>query len=86
MLCLFCDRSPKFTYVNMSPEIIPRRHLLTSFNNNKFSGRHIFRDSSSWLSHYVDAKETSRTEMTETKWYKREEDNSSDGWVAHLLY
>lgn len=86
MLCLFCDRSPKFTYVNMSPEIIPRRHLLTSFNNNKFSGRHIFRDRSSWLSHYVDAKETSRTEMTETKWYKREEDNSSEGWVAHLLY
>ncbi|CAI5664746.1 unnamed protein product [Oreochromis niloticus] len=69
--------SPKFTYVNMSPEIIPRRHLLTSFNTNKFSGQHIFRDRSSWLSHYVDAKGTSRTEMTKTKWYKRE-DNSSE--------
>lgn len=84
---LFCCRSPASVYVQMVPEIVPMKSLLTAFTTNKFGGRHILRASKSVPTserRFINSC-TSKTDITTVKHENQDWSDSSQDFT-HLYW
>ncbi|KAM7414228.1 hypothetical protein PAMA_019176 [Pampus argenteus] len=86
-------RSPSSTFINLIPDIVPTKRLLSGFTSNNFNHCHIYTDRNSLRvsEHYFvpEDSSTSHADLNRTKWQTEEQEgDSTEGYpfiCSHII-